>query len=181
MKYHDSTVKQLMTSFYFNRYMTTEESTLDPHQMRAVSKYTTAADTWLDDNADLDPCNTMQDIVIYDASDVVRVSLLTQLNYKETKSVNDVHSGTSAIMGDGDSSGASSGQSETSKGWAMGKTLTLKLQLAKANSKSAAQDQTLSRMQAQINQLLQVQHVTVSTANAPDTSDPSIAEGSQGP
>ena len=63
----------------------------------------------------------------------------------------------------------------------MGKTLTLKLQLAKANSELAAQHQTLSRMQAQIDHLLYLQNLAVSPSNAQHSSNLSQVEGLPGP
>jgi hypothetical protein len=181
VKYHESTVKRLMTSFYFDRYAIADESTWDPHQKRAISQYATAADTWLDDNADLDPQHNMRDVVAYGTTDSERLSLLSQLNYKEARNFDDVQSGASAITGDDASSGASSGRSETTEERAMGKTLDLKLQLAKANSALAERDQALSKMQAQLDQLMQLQKLAVSSTNQLVESGPPASGGSQEP
>ena len=143
-----------MTSFYFDRYATADESTWDPHNIRAVSKYATPADLWLEDNADLDPDHKPGGVVILGTSDEERLALLKKLNYKETQTFDDIQSGASAITGDGQSSGASSLRSETSEGNAMGRTTDLKMRLALANNALAERDAVLAWLQEQISQLM---------------------------
>jgi hypothetical protein len=72
-------------------------------------------------------------VVIFQTSDEECLALLQKLNYKEQQSMADVHSGASTITGDGESSGASSQQSDTTEGAAMGMTMELKLKLARKN------------------------------------------------
>ena len=76
-KFHESTVKQLMKSFYFDRFAIAVRSLWDPLLMRATSTYSTPGDTWLDDNADLDLGGASNIMVTYGASneDSVQVEL----------------------------------------------------------------------------------------------------------
>jgi hypothetical protein len=158
--YHESTVKRLMTSFYFDRHVTADDSTWDPILKRATSRYASAADTWLEDHAHLDPREQKGDTYAFEATDEARHNLLSKLNYKENQAIDEVHSGPSAITGDGQSSGASSMRSETSEGIAMGRTTDLKMRLAKANSALADRDAAIWSMQEQLAQLLRAQEAT---------------------
>jgi hypothetical protein len=127
-----------------------DESQWDPVQKRALSKFSTAADTWIEDNADLDPDRQEGRGIAFGNLDAERVALLNKLNYKETQTADDMHSGPSNITGDGNSTGASSLRSETSEGAAMGRTTDLKLKLARATTAVAERDATLAKLQAQI-------------------------------
>lgn len=158
-RYHDSTVKRLMTSFYFDRHVTADESTWDPATKRATSRYASAADTWLEDNAHLDPKEGQGMNFAFGATDEDRQALLSKLNYKENQTIDEVNSGPSAMTGDDQSSGASSLRSETSEGLAMGRTTELKMRLAKANSALADRDAAIRTMQEQLAQLLKAQEV----------------------
>jgi hypothetical protein len=155
--YHESTVKQLMTSFYFDRHVTANESSWDPATKRATSRYASAADTWLEDNMHLDPLRNKPTQFSFGTSDAERSSLLSKLNYKENQAMDDVQNGPSAITGDDQSSGASSLHSKTSEGLAMGRTTALKMKLARANSELADRDAALKRMQDQLSRLMEAQ------------------------
>ena len=146
-----------MTSFYFDRHVTADESSWDPATKRATSRYTSAADTWLEDHMHLDPIRNQTAQFSFGTSGAERLSLLSKLNYKENQAMDDVQSGPSAITGDDQSSGASSLRSETSKGLAMGRTTDLKMKLARANSALADRDTALKRMQDQLSRLMEAQ------------------------
>jgi hypothetical protein len=171
-RYHESTVKRLMTSFYFDRHVTADESVWDPETKRATSRYTSAADTWLEDHAHLDPHMTTGTNITFGSTDAERQALLTKLNYRENQIIDEVHSGPSAMTGDDHSSGASSLRSETSEGRAMGKTTELKMKLATAKSALADRDAAIRRMQDQLAKLL---HEQKSAAH--QTDDTSMASG----
>jgi hypothetical protein len=168
--YHESTIKRLMTSFYFDRHVTADESTWDPTTKRATSRYASAADTWLEDNMHLNPSRNIPTTFSFGTTDAERSSLLSKLNYKENQAMDDVQSGPSAITGDEQSSGASSLRSETSEGLAMGRTTALKMKLAQANSALADRDAALKKMQDQLSRLMKAQGLSDPTTAAEDMS-----------
>jgi hypothetical protein len=180
--YHESTVKRLMTSFYFDRHVTADESTWDPTTKRATSRYSSAADTWLEDNAHLDPKDDKAPSFDFGATDEERNSLLSKLNYKDNQNLDEINSGPSAITGEDQSSGASSIRSETSEGMAMGRTSELKMRLAKANSALADRDVAIRQMQEQLAQLLRAQETGDRMDDTSMTSGPAQRRaGSQAP
>lgn len=150
-----------MTSFYVGWYATGDKYLWDPILMRATSNYSTQADTWLDYNADMDQGDSSNVMGTYSTSDADRITLLSKLNYEETKTFDDIQSKASTITGDGNMSGVSSLWFTTSEGCNMGKKLALKLQLVKANSELVDHDHALQQMQEQINQLLALQNLAV--------------------
>jgi hypothetical protein len=181
--YHESTVKRLMTSFYFDRHVTADESSWDPATKRATSRYASAADTWLEDHRHLDPISNQTKKFTFKTTDAERSSLLSKLNYKENQAMDDIQSGPSAITGDDQSSGASSLRSETSEGLAMGRTTALKMKLARVNSALADRDAALKKMQDQLSRLMEAQRLCVSQPDnmSIGSGPPRETEGPQGP
>ncbi len=67
--------------------------------MRAISRYSTLANTRLENTADLDLNCQSGSIVVFGTMDNKCAVLLKKLNYKESQTFDDIHSGASAITG----------------------------------------------------------------------------------
>lgn len=113
-----------------------------------------SVDAYLEENAEMDPLHEDYKGATYSFEmDDERRSLLEKVNYKPDQMCDDVRSAYSAITGDGESSGASSLRDETSLGAAMGRTASIKMELAKAKAALADRDYEFKQMQQQLARL----------------------------
>lgn len=153
--YNEATVKRLLNSFYLNHQVTAHECTWNPENYSVTTTHSTYADTYLEDNADMDhgAHNTNSAKVSF-ASAEHRAQLLDRLNYKPGQTCDDVRSGASAVTGEDGTSAASSIRSETSMGAALGRTTSIKMDLARANRALAEKDIEFKKMQTQLAALM---------------------------
>lgn len=80
--YHESTVKQNLSSFYFDCRVTVAD-TCDPVITCPTSRYFSASDMWLEDNAHLNPNHSSTANFSFGTTDKEHVSLFYKFNYKD--------------------------------------------------------------------------------------------------
>lgn len=119
-----------MTFFYFDQYATADDSAWDPVKMRVISWHTSATDTWLEDNANLDLELNSGNVIILGTIDDEQKLVLKKLINTGERIVNDTCSGVSKITRDGESSRASSISLQR---YSVGMHCGPKNELAKAN------------------------------------------------
>jgi hypothetical protein len=144
-----------MNSFYLNHSVNAEYAEYDVTTMTVRSKFLNTSDMYIEEHARMDPANReFQNMEAVFDSDEARKSLLQRLNVKSGQTCDDVQSGASALTGDSETSGASSVRSETSMGFAIGRTASLRMNLAKANRDAAEKDYEMRKLKEQIEALM---------------------------
>ena len=162
--YNEATTKRLLGSFYLNFQVTAHECVWHPETFSVTTSHSTYADTYLEDHMDMDPITgASKSATISFASDEQRKQLLERLNYNPDKTCDDVRTGASAVTGEDGTSAASSLRSETSLGAALGRSTSIKMDLARARKALAEKDLEFRQMRAQLETLMAARGMEVDT------------------
>ena len=160
--YNDATIKRLLNSFYLNHQVTAHECTWHPDTFSVSTTHSTYADTYLEDNADMDPQSVGKEgAAVSFANATARAEILERLNYKPEQTCEDIRSGASAVTGEDGTSAASSIRSETSMGAALGRSTSVKMDLARARRALAEKDVEFRKMQMQLEELMEARGMDI--------------------
>jgi hypothetical protein len=154
-----------MQSFYIEKAQLASQSSWDPVSLTATSHFASRSDTYLQDNARYDPflrkqqqAQSAKQSTFVDMSDAVRKGLLKELRYHPDVKGADVGSkvsGASALTGNGDTTGASTVNSEGTQNRVL-KAKEYAKQLADTKVKNAEQAAEISDLKLQMQKLTQM-------------------------
>ena len=164
--YNTSTRTRLMRSFYIEKASLAEYSSWDSDTKTATSHFATKSSTYLEDNAHYDPLpspDKRQRTSLVQMSDQIRTNLINQLG-RQPNTPQDVNSNISNVSphtGDGNTSGASSVNSNNTTNKIL-KSKDFALQLADSRAKQAQQENLITQLQQQMESLKQLNNTAES-------------------